>query len=111
MGAKPTYEEMEGRVKELEQELIECKQVLQALKNKKLADQLKSERIFIERMINALVDTVFVFDPNTGKALRWNKAFTEISGFTDEEITTKKAPDEWYNEKDLLKTREENEKV
>ena len=55
---------------------------------------------FFEYIINILVDTVFIFDPKTGKPVKWNKAFRDISGYTDEEISKKKAPDEWYDEED-----------
>ena len=69
---------------------------------RKLAEQaLRAEQAFTETILNTAQDTIFVFDPNTGKPLRWNRAFTEISGYTDEEIAAKKAPDEWYSEGDL----------
>ncbi|MEE9566829.1 MAG: PAS domain S-box protein, partial [Desulfobacteria bacterium] len=58
-------------------------------------------RVFTENILNAVTDTVFVFDPITGKPLMWNKALSEISGFTDKEIASMKVPDDWYGEEDM----------
>jgi PAS domain S-box-containing protein len=69
---------------------------------RKLAEEeLRRETEFSENILNTAVDTVFVFDPQTGKPLRWNKAFSEVSGYSDEEIAAKKAPDDWYSPEDL----------
>ena len=78
---------------------------------KRAEEALKAERDFSANLLDALLDTVFVFDPGTGKALRWNKAFSEASGYTDEEISSKKAPDDWYSDQDLEKTAEELAKL
>ena len=74
-------------------------------------EALKAERDFSTSMLDALVDTVFVFDPTTEKPLRWNAAFNEISGYTDKEIASRKAPDDWYSEEDLKKAAAETEKL
>jgi PAS domain S-box-containing protein len=78
---------------------------------KQAEEALRAEKNFSESMLEALVDTVFVFDPRTGKPLRWNRAFNEISGYTDEEISAKKAPDDWYSAEDLKKASAESEKL
>ncbi len=70
---------------------------------KRATEELKNEKEFIEIALNALPDTVFVFDPMTGKALRWNKSFNEVSGYTNEDISSLKAPDSYYSESDLDK--------
>ncbi|NVM20124.1 MAG: PAS domain S-box protein, partial [Candidatus Lokiarchaeota archaeon] len=59
------------------------------------------EKKFTENAINAQRDTFFIFDPSTGKAIRWNQAFKDISGYSYEEISTMKAPDSYYDENDL----------
>ncbi len=51
--------------------------------------------------MNAQRDTFFVFDPSTGKAVRWNKAFKEMSGYSDEEMSILKAPETYYREDEL----------
>jgi PAS domain S-box-containing protein len=65
--------------------------------------ELKKSELFIEDAINSLTDTFFVFDPLTGKAIKWNKKFSEISGYSDEEIQINKFPKTYYNEEDLKK--------
>ncbi|MFX1420146.1 MAG: PAS domain S-box protein [Promethearchaeota archaeon] len=61
------------------------------------------EKEFIENVINASEDTIFVFDPQTGKPIIWNEAFRKISGYSDDEIQSLKAPNSYYNEEDLKK--------
>ncbi len=62
---------------------------------------LNIEKQFTEDILNSSLDTIFVFEPETGKALRWNKVFNEMTGYSDEEISSMKAPDSYYNEEDL----------
>jgi PAS domain S-box-containing protein len=64
---------------------------------------MRQEKEFTDKAINAQVDTFFVFDHMTGKAIRWNNKFREISGYTDEEIADLKAPDSYYSPDDLKK--------
>lgn len=64
-------------------------------------DQLREEKEFMEKSLNAQTDTFFVFEPATGKAVRWNKAFSEISGYSDEEIASMKVPESYYSKEDL----------
>ena len=86
-------------------------EMIESAERKRMEDMWRSEYEFSENMINAATDTIFVFDLSTGQPIRWNKAFTEISGFSNEEIASKKAPDEWYSEEDLEKTKTENGKL
>ena len=60
-----------------------------------------NENQFINDVINASIDTIFVFDPETGKAIMWNDAYREVCGYSDEEIAVMKAPDSYYSEDDL----------
>jgi len=81
--------------------------VLQDITDRKKAEKaLLQEKIFTERLINAPLDTVFLFEPATGKPVRWNKRFTEVSGYKDEEIAGMKAPDDFYDEEDLKYAKE-----
>ncbi len=68
---------------------------------KRAEEALFKEKKFTEDAINAQMDTFFLFEPGTGKAIRWNKAFTDISGYTDEEIARIPAPDSYYSLEDL----------
>ncbi len=78
---------------------------------KKVEDAIQTEKKFTENVINASIDTIFVFNPQTGKALRWNKAFNEASGYSDEEISSMKAPNSYYNEEDLKRSSKAIEKL
>ena len=48
--------------------------------------ELQDEKEFTELALNNQTDTFFVFEPESGKAIRWNNSFSEISGYSDEEI-------------------------
>ncbi|MHC4293459.1 MAG: MASE3 domain-containing protein, partial [Planctomycetota bacterium] len=67
--------------------------------------ELKEQKDFTETALDAQIDTFFVFEPQTGKAVSWNKAFNKASGYSDEEIRSMKAPDCYYKEDDLKKAR------
>ncbi|MFC1898115.1 cache domain-containing protein [Candidatus Cloacimonadota bacterium] len=69
-------------------------------------EKIKQENDFTERALNAQMDTFFLFDPVAGKALRWNKSFEEISGYSAGEIAALPAPQTYYNEEDLNKALE-----
>ncbi len=66
--------------------------------------ELMEERKFTDTAIDTQIDTFFLFDPNTGQAIRWNKQFRDISGYSDEEIANMKAPDSYYSPEDLKNT-------
>ena len=78
---------------------------------KKVEDAIQTEKKFTENVINASIDTIFVFNPQTGKALRWNKAFNEASGYSDKEISSMKAPNSYFNEEDLKRSSKAIEKL
>ena len=68
----------------------------------KIAKEIQlREKKFVDIALNAQLDTFFLFDIDTGKALRWNKAFSEISGYTNEEIKNLPAPISYYSKEDL----------
>ncbi len=72
----------------------------------RIEESLRAEKEFTETALNSQRDTFFVFDPSTGKAIRWNKVFQEISGYSDEEIKSMKAPDSYYDSTDLERATE-----
>jgi len=77
--------------------------VIDITDRKKAKEKLKNEKEFTERAINAQIDTLFIFDPSTGKPIRWNDAFSRLSGYSNKEIASMKAPDDLYDKKDLEK--------
>jgi PAS domain S-box-containing protein len=80
-------------------------------KRKKAEKALLLEKNFSDTLFNASQDTIFLFDPATGKPIKWNLCFAEVSGYTDEEIAAMKAPDDFYDADDLKKTNEANTKI
>jgi len=67
-------------------------------------ENLKNEKEFTDTALNSQHDTFFLFEPSTGKAIRWNQAFRNISGYSDHEISELKAPESYYSPEDLDKT-------
>jgi len=95
-------EEMRQRVSELEQ--TESEQV-------KAKTVLRAEKEFTDTALDTQLDTFFLFDPSTNKAIRWNQTFKEISGYTDEEIARMPAPASYYSSNDLKKAEIFTQKV
>ena len=77
MADKPTYEELEQRVKDLEKDDFDRKRV---------EESLLREKNFSESIIDSLPGIFYFFD-DTGKLLRWNKNFEKVSGYSAEEIS------------------------
>ncbi len=73
--------------------------------------KLRAEKEFTETALNYQQDTFFLFEPMTGKAIRWNNAFQKITGYTNQEIINLPAPGAYYNEKDLKRASLFIEKV
>lgn len=71
-----------------------------------IKDAIEQEKKFSDLIFDAPQDTIFLFEPATGKPLRWNKRFTEVSGYTDDEIAGMKAPDDFYDEDDRIRAKE-----
>jgi PAS domain S-box-containing protein len=122
-GERITYSIIEGRViNQLDNEvrwlLVSAKSIvfqgkpaamnlaLDITERRQAEADLKREKLFTEEALNAQRDTFFVFEPSSGKAIRWNKAFREISGYSDEEILAMRAPDSYYDEKNLQRAAE-----
>lgn len=69
---------------------------------RRLADEkVRAEHEFTDTILDAQLDTFFLFEPATGKAMRWNRAFKEITGYSDEEIIRMPAPASYYSSEDL----------
>lgn len=68
---------------------------------KRTEEALRRENEFTDTALDSQMDTFFLFDPVSGKALRWNKTFRDISGYTDEEIARMPAPASYYGPEDL----------
>jgi PAS domain S-box-containing protein len=78
---------------------------------KKSEMALNAEKEFVDDILNSSMDTVFVFNPENGRAVRWNNQFKQVSGYSDQEIASIKAPDSYYNEEDLKRAAEATKNV
>jgi PAS domain S-box-containing protein len=72
---------------------------------------LLQEKTFADKLLNAPRDTVFLLEPATGKPIRWNQRFAEVSGYTDAEIAGMKAPDDFYDAEELKKAQDYLDKI
>jgi PAS domain S-box-containing protein len=78
----------------------------QEVKERKKAEEaLREEKKFTDTALDSQIDTFFLFDPISGKALRWNKAFRDITGYTDEEIASMPVPSSYYGPEDLVRAQ------
>ncbi len=76
--------------------------IVQDITERKQAEaQILTEKKFTDTALDAQLDPFFLFEPATGKALRWNRAFKDISGYSDEEIAAQPAPESYYSPEDL----------
>ncbi len=71
--------------------------------HKKDREAIEAERQLTRAALDAQTDTFFVFQPSTGQAVQWNRAFSIVSGYSDQEIRSMKAPDSYYSREDLKK--------
>jgi PAS domain S-box-containing protein len=68
-------------------------------------EALRKEKEFTETALDSQRDTFFLFEPATGRAIRWNRSFRNVTGYTDEEIAAMPAPDSYYSPEDLERAR------
>ncbi len=89
MGKKPTYDELLKRVKQLENNIEESKRV---------AKDFEQEKKFSEKVLNSLPGIFYLYDED-GNIVRWNKNHEILTGFSAEEISSRKLLD-WFNEEE-----------
>ncbi|NNF99951.1 MAG: PAS domain S-box protein [Desulfobacteraceae bacterium] len=68
---------------------------------RKAEEEFRTEKEFTDTALDAQTDTFFLFNPEAGKAVRWNRAFRDVSGYTDEEIARIPVPATYYNPDDV----------
>lgn len=76
MAKKPTYEELEQRVKELEDEVIDFKRMVK---------ELHESRDYLDKLFNYANAPIIVWNPK-GRVTRFNRAFEHMTGLTGDEI-------------------------
>ncbi|MGK5093832.1 transporter substrate-binding domain-containing protein [Deltaproteobacteria bacterium TL4] len=76
-------------------------------KRKQAENELKAEKEFSENILQSSPDTIYVYDPHTGKPIRWNNAQSEITGYSHEEIASMKTVKAWYSQEEIKRIAEE----
>ncbi len=106
------YQEDKPFLQEEENLLVEIGTRLKTIIEKKNSEiDLNIEKQFTEDILNSSTDTIFVFNPETGEAIRWNSVFNKVTGYTDQEISSMKAPNSYYSEEDLKHAADTTKKV
>ncbi len=86
-------EQMNVGVYNAEGELIALEGIARDITERKLSEEaLQMEKAFTETALNSLKEIFYAFDLE-GRIIRWNKALNEVTGYTDEEIATRRAAD------------------
>ncbi len=100
---KKAKEELEISVAERTAELTRTnEQLTKEIQDRKVVeDALKNEKSFIDKVLDSLSDTFLTFDFQ-GRLLRWNRAVTEGSGYTNEEIALMR-PADFFSAEDAVK--------
>ena len=92
MAEKPTYKELEQKVKELEKE---------ALERKRVEEELKTKHAELEEIFKAIPDAVVFADLNRN-ITKINPGFTRLYGYKPEEIYGKKTKILYVSEEEFI---------
>ena len=84
----------------------EAEQTLRATEQR-----LRLEKDFVEKLFDVSEDTIFVFEPATGKPVRWNRAVRKITGYSNDEIASLKTPDAYHSQEELALADEAIQKI
>ncbi len=69
------------------------------------------EKAFSDTVFNASQDTILLFNPVTGRPVKWNSRLVEVSGYSNQELAGMKALDNFCGADELIKAREALETV
>jgi PAS domain S-box-containing protein len=78
-------------------------------KRKRAEEVLKEAKAFTESTLNSITDIFYSFDLS-GKFLSWNKTFNRISGYSDQELSSKK-PIDFFLGEDIQRIAEAVERI
>ena len=100
MTVKPTFEQLEQKIKKLEEELAECKknetawreseekyrtEIMERLRTE---EQLKATKEYLENVFENSADAIGIVDRN-GNFIKWNKMAAQLYGYDFEEMKGK----------------------
>ncbi|GAF75650.1 unnamed protein product, partial [marine sediment metagenome] len=83
-GIGNTKAQLADEVRSLRQKIAELEAHVTA--GKQAAEELKAQKKFTDNVIDSLPDTFYIFDPESGKGIQWNKTLNEISGYSYKEM-------------------------
>jgi PAS domain S-box-containing protein len=81
----------------------------EAVERKRAEEVLKEAKAFTESTLNSIADIFYSFDLS-GKFLIWNKTFNAISGYRDQELSSKK-PIDFFLGEDIQRIAEAVERI
>ncbi len=108
MPAKPTYEELKKRVRQLEEEIqtelkiANEKLELEIQERNRIEAELRQANRYLENVLNSSADGIGIVDQH-GKFIKWNKAAMELYGYTQDEIRGKSTFDLYPDGEELDK--------
>jgi len=84
-GIGNTKAQFTDEVRSLRQKIVEFE--ARVTVGKQVEEELKAQKKFTDNVIDSLPDTFYIFDPESGKGIQWNKTLNEISGYNYEEMS------------------------
>jgi PAS domain S-box-containing protein len=100
MTEKPTYEKLEQRIKELEQECNEFK--TEITERIEAEERLNEAKDYLENIFENSADTIGIVDKH-GNFVKWNKMAAEMYGYNFEEMKGKSYFDLYADKDELAK--------
>ncbi len=76
---------------------------------KQTEEKLKDARALLDSALSAITDVFYVFDVS-GKFLIWNEAFTRVTGYSDQELSSKQ-PTDFFSGQDVQRMYESIERI
>ena len=76
---------------------------------KQAEEKLKDSRASLDSALSAITDVFYVFD-TSGKFLIWNEAFARVTGYSDQELSSKQ-PTDFFSGQDVQRMSEAIERI
>ena len=76
---------------------------------KRAEEKLKDAKALLDSALSAITDVFYVFDVS-GKFLIWNEAFTRVTGYSDQELSSKQ-PTDFFSGQDVQRMSEAIERI
>ena len=76
---------------------------------KRAEEKLKDAKALLDSALSAIPDVFYVFDAS-GKFLFWNEAFARVTGYSDQELSSKQ-PTDFFSGQDVQRMSEAIERI